>query len=153
MREITGNNDHPMITKAMRLCGLDGNKGYPWCAACMADIHEKAGISAPYSARVTDWFKTNVIWQTRFGKTDLKVLPGTVGALYYTHLGRLGHIFLIVGEDKNNYYTLEGNTDGSGTREGDGFYRKIRSKKSVSALADYCVTGKDWIELYEKHLR
>jgi len=56
VRELSGRNDHPMITAAMKLCGLPGNAGYPWCAACQAEIHEEAGLHAPTSARVTDWF-------------------------------------------------------------------------------------------------
>ena len=38
-------------------------------------------------------------------------------------------------------------------RDGDGFYRKIRSKKSIAILADYCVSGKDFITLYDKYLQ
>lgn len=150
VREITGNNDHPMITKAMKLCGLAGNKGYPWCAACIADIHDKAGIPAPYSAKVVDWFKYNVVWESKNEYLQPEAKPGMVGALYYRELGRYGHIVLIVGSDKNNYYTVEGNTNEWGSREGEGFYKKIRSKKSISALADYCITGKDFIEMYKK---
>ncbi len=150
VRELTGNNDHPMITVAMNLCGLDGDKGYPWCAAAQAEIHHKAEIEAPKSARVVDWFDRNVVWEKQFGEVPQFEKRGMVGGLYYRHLGRLGHIFLIVGEDKNNYYTLEGNTNIAGSREGDGFYRKIRSKESVAALADYCLEGTLFNEKYNK---
>jgi len=60
---------------------------------------------------------------------------------------------LIVGQDKNNYYCLEGNTNNGGSREGDGFYKTIRSKESISALADYCVSGKLFIEKYDSYLQ
>jgi hypothetical protein len=149
VRELTGNNDHPMITKAMRLCGLRGDMGYPWCAAAQAEIHDHAGLPAPHSARVVDWFRTNVVWKREWGdRPEHLNTHGMVGALYYQHLGRYGHIVLIVGEDKNNFYTLEGNTNLAGSREGDGFYRKIRSKKSIAALADYCLTGNRWLDKY-----
>lgn len=146
VRELTGNNDHPWIDRSMNLCGLDGGKGYPWCASSQAEIHLTAEVDAPMSARVVDWFTQNVVWKKEFGQLPLFEKRGMVGGLYYKRLGRLGHIFLIVGEDGNNYYTLEGNTNKAGSREGDGFYRKIRSKKSVSALADYCIAG----NLFEK---
>ena len=149
MYELTGNNDHPMITKAMKLCGLSGDKGYPWCAACQTEIHYYIEINAPHSARVVDWFKYNIVWKKGNNNIPKFVTKkGMVGGLYYPKLKRLGHIFLIVGEDKNNFYTLEGNTNIAGGRDGDGFYKKIRSKKSIAALADYCVAEKDFIILY-----
>jgi len=153
VRELTGNNDHPMITKAMNLCGLDGDKGYPWCAAAQAEIHYKANITAPRSARVVDWFQYNLVWVNGWPQIPEQVnTTGMVGGLYYQSLGRLGHIVLIAGEDKNNFYTLEGNTNIAGSREGDGFYRKVRSKKSISALADYCINGKAFMYMYDKYL-
>jgi hypothetical protein len=152
--ELTGNNDHPMITKAMRLCGLAGNKGYPWCAAAQAEIFNTANIPAPMSARVVDWFVTNVVWKREYGEVPLQLnTRGMVGGLYYQNLGRYGHIVLIVAEDKNNYYTLEGNTNLAGSREGEGFYKKIRSKKSIAVLADYCLFGRFWFEGYEQVLK
>ena len=137
--ELTGNNDHPRITEAMKLCGLSGNKGYEWCAASQAKIHYDAGVEAPHSARVVDWFNQHVVWKTKYGDKLIDIKPGMVGALYYRNLGRYGHIVLIIAEDKNNYYTLEGNTNSVGSREGQGFYKKIRSKESISIIADYCL--------------
>lgn len=142
-----------MITSAMNICGLAGNMGYPWCAASMAEIHNYAEIPAPHSARVVDWFKQNLVWKTEWGEYPGFSTPGMVGALYYRRLGRYGHIFLIIGEDKNNFYTLEGNTNIAGSREGDGFYRKIRSKSSVAALADYCINGRNFILMYDDYLQ
>lgn len=148
--ELTGNNDHSMITIAMNLCKLSGDKGYPWCAACQAEIHNHANVHSPHSARVVDWFNTpNNVWKK--GQGDIPEFinkKGMVGGLYYHKLKRLGHIFLIVGEDKNNFYTLEGNTNIAGSRDGDGFYKKIRSKNSVYALADYCICPKCFSEIY-----
>ncbi len=143
-----------MITRAMNLCGLDGNKGYAWCAAAQAEIHHHAGIKAPRSARVVDWFKSNVTWEKKWGRfPETFNTSGMVGGLYYSNLGRPGHIVLIAGEDKNNYYTLEGNTNQAGSREGDGFYKKVRSKASIATLADYCVSGEEFSELYDTYLK
>lgn len=142
-----------MITKAMRLCGLRGDRGYAWCAASQAEIFDYANVPAPTSARVVDWFRQNVVWESNWQGEAFNALPGMVGALYYEDLGRYGHIVLIVGEDKNNYYTYEGNTNFWGSREGEGFYKKIRSKKDIDALADYCVNGKQFIELYDEFIR
>ena len=154
VRELTGNNDHPMITKAMKLCGLDGDKGYPWCAAAQAEIFNEANVPAPTSARVVDWFVSNVVWKREYGDVPMQLnTRGMVGGLYYQNLGRYGHIVLIVAEDKNNYYTLEGNTNLAGSREGEGFYKKIRKKSSIAVLADYCLYGRFWFEGYEHILK
>ena len=153
VKELTGNNDHPMITIAMNLCGLPGDKGYPWCAACMAEIHNNANIPAPYSARVVNWFKHNVVWKKEWGDKLFTVQPGMVGAIYYNRLRRYGHIVLIVGEDNNNYYTLEGNTNAAGSREGEGFFKKIREKQSIAAIADYCLNGQMFIVEYDELLQ
>jgi len=140
--ELTGNNDHPRIAESMNFCGLSGKLGYPWCTSSMAKIHYDAGVQAPHSARVVDWFTQNLIWKREWGEKMIQIKPGMVGALYYKNLGRYGHIVLIVAEDKNNYYTLEGNTNAIGSREGEGFYKKMRSKESIAVIADYCLNGK-----------
>lgn len=154
VRELTGRNDHPMITEAMKLCGLPGNAGYAWCAAAQAEIHDYAGLSAPNSARVVDWFAQHVVWTKKFGEIPSTFdVRGMVGALYYRNLGRYGHIVLIIGQDKHNYYCYEGNTNIAGSREGDGFYRTIRTKESIAALADYCLNGQLFNDTYNEFLK
>ncbi|NQU52902.1 MAG: hypothetical protein HQ522_10230 [Bacteroidetes bacterium] len=151
--ELTGNNDHPRISESMRLCGLAGNRGYPWCASSQAKIHYDANIPAPHSARVTNWFKRNIVWRREWGDKQFNVQPGMVGAIYYKSLGRYGHIVMIIGEDNNNYYTLEGNTNSAGSREGQGFYKKMRSKSSIAAISDYCLNGQLFIDEYDNLLK
>lgn len=154
VRELTGHNDHPMITSAMKLCGLSGSKGYPWCAAAQAEIHDSAGLNAPTSARVVDWFTQNVVWKKEWGEIPASFdARGMVGALYYRNLGRYGHIVLVIGEDKNNYYCYEGNTNLLGSNEGDGFYKTMRPKKSIAALADYCLSGRNFIDTYNNYIQ
>lgn len=152
LRELTGNNDHPTITQWMKECGLRGDLGYPWCAAAQTGIHNEAMITNPESARVVDWFNYNITWKRGWIDSGIPK-RGMVGGIYYPNLRRYGHIVLIVGEDKKNYYTLEGNTNGAGAREGDGFYRKIRSKESIAVIADYCISGNDFILLYDGYLQ
>ena len=68
--------------------------------------------------------------------------------LYYPHLGRLGHIGIVTGFDGKNIYTIEGNTNAAGSREGQGVYRKIRPLKTVAAMADYSVLGRQFDQRY-----
>lgn len=154
VRELTGHNDHPMITKALKVCGLAGNKGYAWCAASMAEIHDYAALPAPHSARVPDWFKHNVVWKREWGKLPHRLAKrGMVGGLYYNRLGRYGHIVLIEGESKDRFYLVEGNTNLKGSNEGDGFYRTTRRKESIAVLADYCLNGQQFINEYDNYLQ
>jgi hypothetical protein len=144
----SGHNDGKDVRKYLRSTGL--GKGYPWCAAFVSWCHQENNIPNPGSARVVDWFQANVIWQDRGLKDRPAVEPGYVMGLYYPHLGRLGHIGIIEYEDKNNYYTIEGNTNQGGSREGDGVYRKIRPKRTVAALGDYCLSPKEYFKLMEE---
>ncbi|MBA4411141.1 MAG: hypothetical protein C0397_17200 [Odoribacter sp.] len=52
----------------------------------------------------------------------------------------MAHVGLITGETKFSYTTIEGNTDDGGSREGDGVYARIRNKRSIHAIADYCMS-------------
>lgn len=143
----SGYNDGKDVRKYLRSTGL--GKGYPWCAAFVTWCHEENNIPNPCSARVVDWFDSNVVWHKDWRHNQPETLPGYVGGLYYENRGRLAHIFIIEFEDKNNYYTVEGNTNRSGSREGDGVYRKIRPKQSVSALGDYCIGSKEYFNLID----
>jgi hypothetical protein len=66
--------------------------------------------------------------------------PGQVFGLYFESKKRVAHVGLIVSETKFSYITIEGNTDTDGSREGDGVYRKIRNKRSIYIISDYCIT-------------
>ncbi len=142
-----GYNDGKDVRKYLRTAGL--GKGYPWCAAFVTWCHDRNDIPNPGSARVVEWFQANVVWQRSWKHNMPPVEPGYIMGLYYQNLGRLGHIGIIEYEDKNNYYTIEGNTNRAGSREGDGVYRKIRPKSTVEIIGDYCITADEYFELIE----
>lgn len=136
VKEATGKNDGKEVEQYLQSVNL--GKGYAWCAAFMTWCHNKAGIDNPKSAWSPDWFKTNVVYQRNKPTiAAFKSKPGQVFGLYYEKLGRIGHVGMIVCEDKLHYRTIEGNTGSDGGREGDGVYRKIRSKKLMFKIADY----------------
>lgn len=171
VRELTGRNDHPMIARSMRLCGLPGNKGYPWCASCQTEIFLYAGISTVQSARAASWFKANIVWVSSWGPVPRELLvPGMSVGYYYPRLGRIGHIGLLAGWDKNNLYVYEGNTSPRGlfnienfqpldesdntiVREGDGFYPKTRRWEDIAVISDHCLLGKDFINRYDSYIQ
>ncbi|MGV8136503.1 MAG: CHAP domain-containing protein [Mangrovibacterium sp.] len=135
--EKTGKNDGAQVEKYLKSVGL--GKGYAWCAAFVTWCHDSAGIDNPSSAWSPDWFRSNVVYQSQ-KKTVVPFTsqPGQVFGLYFETKRRVAHVGMITGEDRLHYTTIEGNTDGSGTREGDGVYRRIRTKKSIYVISDYC---------------
>ena len=171
VRELTGNNDHPMITKSMLLCGLSGKKGYPWCASSHSEIFDHAGVSTVSSARVVDWFKANVIWERKWNVQLPKhfLRPGMSLGFHYQRLNRYGHITLLVYASDKRTYCYEGNTSDKGTfdattfemvdleeeleREGDGFYPKVHSYYEIDVIADKCLQGKNFINRYDNYFK
>lgn len=172
VRELTGNNDHPMITKSMKLCGLRGDKKYPWCASSHSEIFDNAGVSTVVSARVIDWFKANVIWEREW-KVQIPfryLRTGMSLGFFYEHLNRYGHIGLLVYPSSKYAYLYEGNTSAKGqfdpetfehieeigtgvNRDGDGFYPKVRPWNSIDVVGDKCLQGETFIKRYDEYLQ
>jgi hypothetical protein len=133
--ELTGANDGVEVESYLKLCGF--KKGAPWCAAFVSWCHVNAGIKAPVSAWSPAWFTDHVIYKRDWRKLTPEIIPGMVFGIYYSKLQRVGHVGLIDSEKGQNYYTIEGNTNVAGSREGDGVYKKIRSKKLIYVISDY----------------
>lgn len=128
VHEATGNNDGIAVEKYLRSCGL--GKGYPWCAAYVNWVFKEADLNGPrYPARAASWFNQYLVAKAYAQPSDL-------GALYYRRLGRIGHIFIIDRSPPGQYFfTIEGNTNKAGSREGDGVYRKRRLKKQTYKIS------------------
>jgi hypothetical protein len=80
-----------------------------------------------------DWFpKGNTVY-ARDG--ERKAVPGSadVFGIYFQDLKRIAHVgFIDEWTDGGSYcMTVEGNTNDTGSREGDGVYRKRRLKSQV----------------------
>lgn len=135
VRELTGKNDGKQVENYLASVNLQ--KGNPWCAAFLFWNFQQVNLKAPKSGYSPDWFKTNVVWTKKSGKPLPKIERGMVFGLYFPNLGRVAHVGFIDGEDKNNFFTVEGNTNMAGSREGDGVYKKMRSKKSIFVIAKY----------------
>ncbi|WP_297095630.1 hypothetical protein [uncultured Draconibacterium sp.] len=169
--ELTGKNDHPMIAKSMRLCGLPGDKGYPWCASCQSEIFDHAGVSTIISARVTDWYKSNLVWERSWGVPLPKqyLQPAQSLGFYYKSLHRYGHTTLLVYASDKRVYCMEGNTSRKGSydpvtfemidlgedteRDGDAFYPKTHSYYEIDVVSDKCLQGNDFIRRYNDYLK
>jgi hypothetical protein len=137
VRELTGNNDGPDIKKYLKDVGL--KEGYAWCAAFVSWCLTESGIwYHPQSAYSPDWFQYNVVYERNNPPLNGFISrKAQVFGIYFESKGRVAHVGFITGEDRLHYYTIEGNTNAAGSREGDGVYRKIRRKTSIFVIADH----------------
>lgn len=137
VREATGNNDGPEVAMYLFNTGLP--EGYAWCAAFVSWVFQEAGIKTMRSARVVDWFSKNVVYLKGWQKEAPKLKKAMLAGWYYPELGRYGHIGIIAGWNPGmkDIITIEGNTNGAGSREGEGVYRKFRPLKNIAVIADY----------------
>lgn len=136
VRELTGNNDGAIVEGILKNVNLA--KGNPWCAALMSKCYDDVLIPNPHSGYCPDWFRTNVVYKQReITIKPFKFKVGQVFGLYFESKGRVAHEGMIISETKFNYNTIEGNTNGGGSRDGDGCYKMIRNKKSIYVISDH----------------
>jgi len=69
-------------------------------------------------------------------------LPGDVLGIYFPNLNRIAHVGIVEKLMGHWCVSIEGNTSVSGSREGDGVYRKIRHLKTIHSLADWIKKGR-----------
>lgn len=102
-----------------------------WCAIFVSWCADHAGIDETiiphyaYTPSGADWFDS----RGQLSQGDPQA--GDVGFVYYTSLGRIGHTFIVERVlDDGRLQTIEGNTNTSGSSQGDGVYRLNRSVHS-----------------------
>ena len=127
IREATGKNDGPQVEKYLSYTG--NKKGEPWCASFVSWVFGQAGFEQPRTA-----------WSpSLFPKAKLVPLgtPATVFGIYFPDKRRIAHAGIVEKQKHNWLYTIEGNTNIEGSREGDGVYRKMRHIKTIKYYADW----------------
>lgn len=107
----------------------------PYCAAfvCWAvrEASDKgAKYSLPTSARAyaaMDWAKVNK------GR-GVQVVPVSKAQAGDIVVFKFSHIAIVEKVYKSSIHTIEGNTDGKGSREGDGVYRRVRYAPQIQQV-------------------
>ncbi|MHA4894131.1 C40 family peptidase [Pedobacter sp. PWIIR3] len=127
VREATGRNDGKRVEEYLASVGL--KQGQPYCAAFLSWVFKQAGYAAPRTGWSPDLFPNSRLVKA--------AAPGNVFGIYFPALKRIAHCGLVTGVQGDWVKTIEGNTNGSGGREGDGVYRRLRHKRSIKAYADW----------------
>jgi hypothetical protein len=138
--EINGSNCGPRVNEYKAATNLPAHKSWPWCAAFICWLVREAMISA--SIHETKTFKrprTAGAWDlenwslAQDDTTSTKkphrgdIQPGDIVVFKFSHVG-----LAVSAPDKNgDVQTVEGNTDGSGSREGGAVLLKKRSLSSI----------------------
>lgn len=147
--EATGHNDGAQVERYLRYTGL--GKGHAWCAAFVCWVLGQAGVDNPKTAWAASLFpKDRLVWSRgkalatgNLQRTTTRALTtgnsqlATIFGLYFPSLKRIAHCGFIDEWGEKEVITVEGNTNDSASREGDGVYRKRRPVKSLCAVADW----------------
>lgn len=138
VREASGRNDGPEVERYLAHVGL--GPGYAWCAAFVSYHLDQCGVNNPRSAWSPAFASVaDQVWTPR--KASRSPRPGDVFSIYFPSLGRVGHVGLVAGLDGNYINTIEGNTSGPGSRDGDGVYARRRQLSKVHAITNYIHDG------------
>ena len=136
VEEINGTNCGPRVNEYKSATWLDSTKSWPWCAAFICWLMREAMKGGEYTFKrpqtagaydFENWCKeqdTNVLLKKPHGG-DIKA--GDVVIFNFSHIG-----LAISGPDESGYVTtIEGNTDGVGSREGGAVLIKKRKLSSI----------------------
>lgn len=134
VHEAAGNNDGHEVEEYLNY--TNNKKGEPWCASFVSWVFGKAGFNQPKSA-----------WSPALFPKDKQVQNPAVArvfGIYFSKLKRIAHCGIISKVSGNWIYTIEGNTNVAGSREGDGVYQRIRHKRSIKFYAEWLSGKGSW---------
>ncbi len=108
-----------------QLPGFAWSDGQPWCATFVQWCLWQVGVSVPTGARSASCAASASAYKRAGRFTEYPVVGGQI---FY---GRNGgtHTGIVERYDATYVYTVEGNTNTSGSSEGDGVYRRKRVRR------------------------
>lgn len=139
VREVGGNNKGKRIGYYLKTTA-NLPEGYAWCAAFVYTGCYECGVKAPKSAMAAVISTGNIIYK----QNTKRSFPSIVGkdsvyvfGIYNKSLKRIGHTGFIDKIQSSAVVTYEGNTNGSGSRDGDGVEILIRPKGVIYCISAY----------------
>lgn len=106
--------------------GLEWSQGQPWCCTFVSWLAMKAGLAA-YFPRTASTDAAAAWWKAR---KQWHEYPAVGAQALYGKAGNMDHTGFVVDYDDTYVYAVEGNTNTTGSREGDGVYLKKRLRRS-----------------------
>lgn len=136
VEEVNGTNCGPRVNEYKSATWLDSTKSWPWCAAFICWLFREAMVGGTYSFKrpqtagaydFENWCKQqdSSVQLKKPHNGDIK--PGDIVIFNFSHIG------IAVGSPDSDGYikTIEGNTDGAGSREGGAVLEKRRKLSSI----------------------
>jgi hypothetical protein len=123
----------------MYLASAGLGKGNAWCAAFVQwSMLQCTNIKIPAAGWVPSWFPKKKLIYKR-GEIDYKRTPqaGDLIGIWYSNKNRLAHIGFYQEEEGDFTISVEGNTNETGSREGDGVYRKRRITRTIHSISSW----------------
>ncbi len=111
--------------------------GYAWCAAFVSWVLTENNVPNPQSAWSPSWFPLRNTIYTRGQNNRLTPLPGDVFGIYFNNLNRIAHVGFIHRFRDDISVTVEGNTNDTGSRQGDGVYLKRRPTRQIYKISRF----------------
>lgn len=140
VEEIDGTNCGPRVNQYKATTNLPADEPWPWCAAFVdwvvkeamqaAGIKETATFKRPTTAGAWALEKWSLqqdrsTWTLKPAKRDIE--PGDIVIFNFSHVG----IATSEPDETGHFRTVEGNTDGQGSREGGAVLAKWRRTSQV----------------------
>lgn len=123
----------------MYLSSVGINWEEKWCGAFPHWCYRKCGrvLEPRMRFAVAAYWHPESRWVWKIGRGDTAhAQPGDHFSLFYeAPLDRIGHEGLIEKEDGGIVYTVEGNTNLQGDREGQGVERRKRMKRTLYTIS------------------
>lgn len=145
--EVNGTNCGPRVNEYKAATNLPPHESWPWCAAfiCwlvrealkLTGVQETFTFKRPRTAGAWDFINWSLAQdestQTKRDPGD-DIHPGDIVVFKFSHIG------LAVSAPSGGYVeTIEGNTDGEGSREGGAVLHKRRSLSKIKARIRFTV--------------
>lgn len=127
----TRRNRSEWIDLFVRATGLDPAGEHPWCAAFCVWLLEQ--IKLAFSIHRTWTRSARVADHIMYARAHDRLLSAPERAALALRAPPRSHMAIVVGAADDIVVTIEGNTNASGSREGDGVYRRVRSRSYWSS--------------------
>lgn len=134
VREATGKNDGVAVENYLKATGLD--KGFAWCAAFVVWNYQQCNVPITASAWSPALFpKSKTKYHIGIFRR-VNIRPSDVFGIHFKSKNRIAHVGLVYKwPSGSHFFSIEGNTNEAGSREGDGVFVKRRLKSQINKIS------------------